>query len=88
MAAPPLSEGGEYAIVMLWFPWVALLIVGAPGVVEGVAEAELEALPAPLLLTAFRSTLYVVPLVKPVMLNMLPETSEAVVYDPPLREYW
>jgi len=63
-------------------------MVGALGVVEGVAEAELEAVPAPLLLTAFRSTLYVVPLVKPVMVNMLLETPVAVVYDPPLREYW
>jgi len=88
MAAPPLSEGGEYAIVMLWFPGMALVMVGAPGVVEGVAEAEAEALPAPLVLTACRSTLYNCPLVSPVMVNMLSETSEAVVYDPPLREYW
>jgi len=57
-------------------------------VVDGVAEVELEALPAPLMLTAFRSTLYNCPFVNPVMLNMLPETSVAVVYYPPLREYW
>jgi len=57
MTAPPSFEGGEYAILILWFPEVALLMVGALGVVDGVADTELEAVPAPLMLTAFRSTL-------------------------------
>ena len=55
-------------------PYAAEREVGADGVVLGVTDAEVDAAPAPLTFTAFNVTLYVVPLVRPVMVTGLDVT--------------
>ena len=77
-------------IVALRFPGVAVPIVGAVGATLGRTVRLLEAAPAPTELTALISTVYSVPLVKPLMSAVVPVTAglKAVKEDPPLVEYW
>ena len=68
IAAPPFEAGAVKVTVACAFPLVAVPMVGAPGVVAGVAEFEAEeALPEPTEFVATTVKVYAVPLVSPVI---------------------
>ena len=52
IAEPPLEAGADQARLTLFVPAVALLRVGAPGTVAGIAASALEAGPLPIALAA------------------------------------
>ena len=64
---PPVEEGAENATESERCPAVTDEIVGAPGVVYGVPETAVAAVPEPTAFTARIETWYVVPFVRPVM---------------------
>ena len=69
--AEPLSEvGAVKATEAFPFPGVTVVIVGTPGVVNGVAEPDAaEATPSPARLVALTVKVYAVPRVKPVTVS-------------------
>ena len=62
---PPVEAGADHASVTWVFPGVAVLRVGAPGTVRGVAERPFEAAPCPATFVALTVNEYEVPLVRP-----------------------
>jgi hypothetical protein len=67
MALPPFEMGAVKATLAFKLAEVATTLVGAPGTVLGITEAEeLEATELPALVVATTVNVYVVPLVKPV----------------------
>jgi hypothetical protein len=87
---PPTLVGGVKLTATNPLPGVADIPVGASGAVPGVPETVADAALTPIALTALSCTLYVVPLVNPVMTTGLifcaGETAVKVV--PPSVEYW
>ena len=71
IAAPPVEPGAVQETTDWPFAFdVALTDVGAPGTVEGVAEAEaVEAEPVPDAFVAVTVNVYAVPLVRPVIVH-------------------
>jgi hypothetical protein len=67
IALPPSDDGADHDSVTWEFPGVAVLRVGAPGVVPGVAESAFEAGPLPATFAATTVNEYEMPLVRPVM---------------------
>ena len=67
IAEPPLEDGAVNATDNCALPGVMPVMVGAPGVVRGVAAVLAVAVPSPTELTARIWTLYNVPLLRPVM---------------------
>jgi len=66
MGNPPVPEGAVKLTVALLFPAVAVPMVGAPGIVAGVALLEAaDGAPVPTLLVAVTVKVYGVPLVNP-----------------------
>ena len=66
MGEPPLSEGALQARRMFWLPDRAVGAVGAPGMLDGVADTILDAVPWPLELAALMRNSYFMPFVRPV----------------------
>ena len=93
---PPLLTGGVNEIVAWPSPAVAVTLVGASGIVEGVTELEaLDAVLVPIELVAVTVNVYAVPFVSPVIVRgdeppvaVNPPVFEVTVYDviaePPL----
>ncbi len=68
-AAPPSAVGAVHATVALLSPPDAVTPVGLPGTVAGVTLATWAAAPVPAAFAAVTLTLYVVPLVRPVIVH-------------------
>jgi hypothetical protein len=66
-ALPPVDAGAENTTDNVRCPGVTDEIAGAPGVVNGVPDTAVAAVPEPTAFTARTETWYVVPLVRPVM---------------------
>ena len=81
IAEPPVAPAVN-ATDRLPFPGVMLVMVGALGVVLGVAAVIVDTVPSPATLTARICTLYEVPLLNPVMAIGLVVTPAAVQVDP------
>ena len=90
----PLLDGAVHVIESSWLPLTAAAAVGAPGVVAGERESELDAAPAPATFTARTDTVYVVPFTRRVvppdwLITVYGEVPLRVLHDvPPLVEYW
>ena len=70
IAEPPLDPGAEKVTTASPLPRVAVPMVGAPGVVAGVAALlALDALPVPTSFVAVTLNVYAVPLVRPVTVS-------------------
>ena len=66
IAEPPLLAGAVNATLALALPAVTVPIVGAPGTVRGVTDAELDAALDPTALFALTVQAYALPFVRPV----------------------
>ena len=84
-----MLAGAVKDMVAVWLPAVADREVGAPGVVYGVSVTVDDAVPAPILFTAFSFTEYEVPFIKPVIDTGLVVTAglNAVYVEPLFVEY-
>jgi len=72
MGNPPVPEGAVKLTVALLFPAVAVPMVGAPGIVAGVALLEAaDGAPVPTLLVAVTVKVYAVPFVSPLTVRGL-----------------
>src|SRR5665213_3728504 len=71
MAEPPLSVGALQLTSADAVSEMAEVAVGAPGAVNGVAVPGFDAVPLPTALSARTFTVYVVPLVRPLIVNGL-----------------
>ena len=83
---PPFETGGTNVTISSSLPGVMELIVGAPGVVTGVPDTDVDEDPAPIEFTARRITEYNVPFVKPVIVkgDVVPADTQ---FDPLSKEY-
>ena len=81
----PPSSWDDRGMVIVPFPRLAVPNTGAPGTVEGVMGPTPDAPLRPFAFLAFMSTVYDVPFVSPVKLNLVggPGISGIGVYDPP-----
>jgi hypothetical protein len=70
MASPPFDAGAVQATATCVSPRVAAPIVGAPGSVAGVTDADVPARPVPPALIAATWNVYAVPFVKPVTMKL------------------
>ena len=81
IAAPPVDDGAVQETTDWAFAFdVADTLVGAPGTVEGVAEADaIEAEPVPDAFAAVTVNVYAVPFVRPVIVHGFTRTQETGV---------
>ena len=91
MISDPLLELGVNATDICALDAVAIKLVGAEGFVYGVTDPDaVDTSDSPAALTAFNNTVYVVPLVKPVIINGLLVCTGLNVINvaPSSIEYW
>ena len=71
IAEPPSSAGATNVTVAVSSPRVAVTVVGAPGIAAGVIELESEDVVVPAAFVAVARNLYVLPLVRPVITQLV-----------------
>ena len=83
-AEPPVEAGAvhdvEMVVALAATPGVSVTAVGAPGAATAVADAEADAAPVPIPLVAVTVRVYVVPAVRPVIVQFV--VGATAVHDP------